>query len=62
MQNDNWQDLGLDIELDFDELEEPHEKKKSKKTHKRKWREIESFKEKQRERRVMDINDHYYSM
>ncbi|MDX2370786.1 MAG: DUF3545 family protein [Colwellia sp.] len=58
MQNDNW----LDCDLDFDELEEPHEKKKSKKMYKRKWREIESFKDKQRERKVMDINDHYYSM
>ena len=29
MQNDPWQDL--DMELDFDELEESHEKKKSKK-------------------------------
>lgn len=60
MQNDPWKDL--DMELDFDELEESHEKKKSKKMHKRKWREIESFKEKQRERKFMDINNHYYSM
>lgn len=58
MQNDNWQDF----DLDFDELEERNEKKKSKKIHKRKWREIESFKERQREIKVMDINDHYYSM
>ena len=58
MENENWQDF----DLDFDELEQPHEKKKSKKMHKRKWREIESFKDKQRERKVMDINEHYYSM
>lgn len=58
MQNDNWQEF----DLDFDELEESHEKKKNKKIHKRKWREIESFKDRQRERRVMDINDHYYSI
>jgi hypothetical protein len=49
-------------EFDFDEFEEPQEKIKSKRMNKRKWREIEEFKERQRERRVMDINDHYYSL
>lgn len=58
MQNDNWQDF----DLDFNELDEEHQKKKSKRVYKRKWREIESFKDKQRERKVMDMNDHYYSM
>ena len=56
MQNDTWQ------EFDFDEFEESQEKKKSKKLHKRKWREIEAFKEKQRDRKIMNMNDHYYSM
>lgn len=56
MQNNNWEDF------DFDEFEEPHEKKKSKRLGKRKWREIEEFKERQRERKVMDINDHYHSV
>lgn len=56
MQNNNVQ------EFDFDEFEEPHESVKSKKQSKRKWREIEKFKDMQRERKVMDINDHYYSM
>jgi len=58
MQNDNWQDF----DLDFNELDEEHQKKKSKRVHKRKWREIEAFKEKQRDRKVMNMNDHYYSM
>lgn len=58
MQNDNWQDF----DLDFNELDEEHQKKKNKRVYKRKWREIESFKDKQRERKVMDMNDHYYSM
>jgi hypothetical protein len=56
MQNNNVQ------EFDFDEFEEPDEINKNKKQKKRKWREIEAFKERQRERKVMDINDHYYSM
>ncbi|NQY89316.1 MAG: DUF3545 family protein [Colwellia sp.] len=56
MQNNIWQDF------DFDEFEEQHEKKKSKRQSKRKWREIEEFKDRQIERKVMDINDHYYSM
>jgi hypothetical protein len=56
MQNNDW--LGFD----FDEFEEPQEKKKTIKQNKRKWREIEKFKDRQRERKVMDINDHYYSM
>ena len=56
MQNDTWQNL------DFDEFEEEQEKKKTKKMKKRKWREIEAYKEKQRDRKVMDMNDHYYSM
>jgi hypothetical protein len=56
MQNNDW--LGFD----FDEFEEPQEKKKTIKQSKRKWREIEKFKDRQRERKVMDINDHYYSM
>ena len=56
MQNNNVQ------EFDFDEFEEPHESNKSKKLNKRKWREIEAFKERQRERKYLDINDHYYSM
>lgn len=56
MQNNNWEDF------DFDEFEEPHEKKKGKRLGKRKWREIEDFKERQRERKVMDINDHYHSV
>ncbi|MBL4764535.1 MAG: DUF3545 family protein [Colwellia sp.] len=56
MQNNTWQDFY------FDEFEEQHEKKKNKRQSKRKWREIEEFKDRQRERKVMDINDHYYSM
>lgn len=56
MQNNDWQDF------DFKEFEEESEKNKSKKQNKRKWREIEKFKDSQRERKVMDVNDHYYSM
>lgn len=56
MQNNDW------LDFDFDEFEEPQEKKKTIKQNKRKWREIEKFKDRQRERKVMDINDHYYSM
>lgn len=56
MQNNTWQDF------DFDEFEEPQEKMKPKKLHKRKWSEIEEFKERQGERKVMNVNDHYYSM
>lgn len=49
-------------EFEFDEFDAPEENIKSKRGSKRKWREIEAFKERQRERKVMDINDHYYSM
>lgn len=58
MQNDNlyWQDF------DFEAFVESLEKKKTKKQNKRKWREIEAFKEKQIERKFMDVNDHYYSV
>lgn len=58
MKDSQWQ------ELDFSEFEgeENLEKKKNKTHKKRKWREIEAFKEQQRERKFMDINDHYYSM
>ena len=51
-------------ELDFSEFEdeEQFEKKKNKIQKKRKWREIEAYKEQQRERKFMDMNDHYYSM
>ena len=56
MQDNNW------LELDFDEFEEHYEKKKSTKQKKRTWRDIEAYKEKQRERRELDMNEHYYSM
>jgi len=56
MQNNTWQ------EFDFEEFEGSLEKKKTKKLNKRKWREIEEFKERQRERKVMNVNDHYFSM
>lgn len=56
MQNGAW------LELDFDEFEDHYEKKKTSKQKKRSWREIEDFKEKQRERKFMDVNDHYHSM
>lgn len=54
MHNTNWEDF------DFDELEEPSDKKFIKKKSNRKWREIEAFKDRQRERKAMDINNHYY--
>jgi hypothetical protein len=58
MKDSQWQ------ELDFSEFEdeEQFEKKKNKIQKKRKWREIEAYKEQQRERKFMDVNDHYYSM
>ena len=58
MKDSQWQ------ELDFSEFEdeEQFEKKKNKIQKKRKWREIEAYKEQQRERKFMDMNDHYYSM
>ena len=58
MQTENldWQDF------DFEAFVESLEKKKNKKQHKRKWREIEAFKEKQIERKFMDMNDHYHSI
>ncbi|MCW8834625.1 MAG: DUF3545 family protein [Colwellia sp.] len=56
MQDNNWYDEELC------EFEEPQEKKKSKKQSKRKWREIESYKEKQRDRKIRDMNEHYYSL
>lgn len=58
MKDNQWQ------ELDFSEFEddEQFEKKKNKVQKKRKWREIEAFKERQRERKFMDINEHFYSM
>lgn len=58
MQDDNWQAL----DEEFDEYETQYEKKKSARQKKRSWREIEAYKEKQREKKAMDINDHYYSM
>lgn len=54
MQNTNWEDF------DFDELDEVNERKVNKKKNNRKWREIEAFKDRQRERKAMDLNDHYY--
>lgn len=56
MQNNDWQDF------DFEEFIDSLEKRKTKKQNKRKWREIEAFKEKQIERKFMDLNDHYHSM
>ena len=58
MKNEQWQDF------DFSEFEDEEqlERKKSKKTKKSRWREIEAYKEQQRERKFMDVNDHYYSM
>lgn len=56
MQNTNWEDF------DFDELAETTERKENKKKSSRKWREIEAFKDRQRERKAMDLNDHYYLM
>lgn len=58
MKDNQWQ------ELDFSEFEddEQFEKKKNKVQKKRKWREIEAFKERQRERKFMDVNEHFYSM
>ena len=58
MQNENlnWQDF------DFEEFEESLEKKRIKKQNKRKWREIEAFKEKRIEEKFMDLNDHYHSI
>ena len=47
MHNTNWEDF------DFDELEEPSDKKFIKKKSNRKWREIEAFKDRQRERKAM---------
>lgn len=57
MQYNNWK------ELDFNDIEDQveYEKKKSKKQSKRKWREIEAFKDQQRERREMELNESYYS-
>jgi hypothetical protein len=59
--NNNAQENNLQ-EFEFDIFDTPEENTKSKRMNKRKWREIEAFKERQRERKVMDINDHYYSM
>jgi len=56
MQDNDW------LDLDFDEIEEPQEKKKTKNLSKRRWREIEAYKDQQQQRKVMDINEHYYSM
>ena len=56
MQSNEW------LDLDFEEYEEPQEKKLIKKQSKRKWLEIEAFKERRIERKVMDINDHYHAL
>ncbi len=58
MENDNWHY----IDFDHEEFEQPPAKKKAKKQTKRKWREIEDLKEKQRISKVLDNNEHYYSM
>jgi hypothetical protein len=58
MKDSQWQELDFS---DFED-EEQFEKKKNKVHKKRKWREIEAYKEQQRERKFMDMNDHYYSM
>lgn len=58
MKDSQWQELDFS---DFEE-EDQFERKRSKKQYKRKWREIEAYKEQERERKFMDFNDHYYSM
>jgi hypothetical protein len=59
MQDEQWQ------ELDFSDFEEDteFEKKKSKRQSKRKWREIEAYKDERRVKRELelDLNDNYYS-
>lgn len=50
------------LELDFDEFEEHYQKKKMAKQKKRSWREIEAYKEKQRERKAVDEYEHYFSV
>jgi len=57
MKNEQWQELDFS---DFDEQDE-FEKKKNKKLNKRKWREIEAFKERQLEKRETDYSENYYS-
>ena len=57
MQDEQWQELDFS---DFDDDVE-FEKKKSKKQNKRKWREIEDYKEQQREKRELDFSENYYS-
>jgi ribosomal protein S4 len=57
MQNEQWQELDL---TEFEDDVE-FEKKKGKKQNKRKWREIEDYKEQQREKRELDFSDNYYS-
>ncbi len=56
MQDFNWEDF------DVGEFEEPQGKVKTKKQSKHKWREIESYKEKQREKKEMSLYEHSYSM
>jgi hypothetical protein len=56
MKEDDW------LELDFDEFEEHYQKKKMAKQKKRSWREIEAYKEKQRERKAVDEYEHYFSV
>jgi len=57
MQDEQWQELdGSDFDDDVE-----FEKKKSKKQNKRKWREIEDYKEQQREKRELDFSENYYS-
>jgi hypothetical protein len=57
MQDNQWQ------ELDFSEFEdlEQIEKRKNKRQSKRKWREIEAYKEQQRVEKETDFSEKYYS-
>ncbi|WP_440874068.1 DUF3545 family protein [Thalassotalea sp. PLHSN55] len=56
MQDTNWEK-----ELEFDELDEQsfNAKKRNAKQRKRKWREIEAFKEQQRIHKEMELYDSY---